>query len=86
MNPKIALSVRQPWAWLIAQGYKDIENRNWWTKFRGRFLIHASMAMSYDEYDACVIFCSGSGINIPDFPKFDELKPQRMGIVGEAEI
>ena len=24
-----ALSVRQPWAWLICAGYKDIENRNW---------------------------------------------------------
>lgn len=25
-----ALSVRQPWAWLICMGYKDIENRTWW--------------------------------------------------------
>lgn len=24
-----ALSVKQPWAWLICAGYKDIENRNW---------------------------------------------------------
>lgn len=24
-----ALSIRQPWAWLICAGYKDIENRNW---------------------------------------------------------
>lgn len=24
-----ALSVKQPWAWLICKGYKDIENRNW---------------------------------------------------------
>ena len=24
-----ALSIRQPWAWLICKGYKDIENRNW---------------------------------------------------------
>lgn len=24
-----ALSVKQPWAWLICAGYKDIENRSW---------------------------------------------------------
>ena len=24
-----ALSIKQPWAWLICSGYKDIENRNW---------------------------------------------------------
>lgn len=37
-----ALSIRQPWAWLIANGHKDIENRSWPTAFRGPFLIHAS--------------------------------------------
>lgn len=24
-----ALSIRQPWAWLIISGHKDIENRTW---------------------------------------------------------
>lgn len=28
-----ALSIRQPWAWLVVQGYKDIENRDWPTNF-----------------------------------------------------
>lgn len=37
------LSIRQPWAWLIANGWKDIENRTWWTSQRGRFLIHAGL-------------------------------------------
>jgi ASCH domain-containing protein len=27
-----ALSVRQPWAWLIVNGYKEVENRDWATK------------------------------------------------------
>ena len=35
------LSVRQPWAWLIVAGLKDIENRTWKTDYRGRLLIHA---------------------------------------------
>lgn len=37
-----AISVRQPWAWLLVNGYKDIENRTWSTKHRGETLIHAS--------------------------------------------
>lgn len=24
-----ALSFKQPWAWLICAGYKDVENRDW---------------------------------------------------------
>lgn len=40
-----ALSIRQPWAWLIVNGYKDIENRNWRTHYRGPILIHASQAV-----------------------------------------
>jgi hypothetical protein len=38
-----ALSVHQPWAWLIAQGYKTIENRSWLTSYRGPILIHAGL-------------------------------------------
>ena len=39
-----ALSVREPWAWLIVNGWKDIENRSWLTHYRGPLLIHASMS------------------------------------------
>jgi len=34
--------VRQPWAWLIVHGFKDIENRSWKTRYRGTLLIQAS--------------------------------------------
>jgi len=42
-----ALSLWQPWAWLLAHGHdhptgKRVENRPWSTDFRGWFLIHAS--------------------------------------------
>jgi len=37
-----AISVRQPWAWLIVAGVKDIENRTWRTNCRGPVAIHAS--------------------------------------------
>jgi hypothetical protein len=36
------LSVRQPYAWAIIEGFKDVENRDWSTKIRGRIYIHAS--------------------------------------------
>lgn len=37
-----ALSIRQPWAELIASGVKTIETRTWKTKYRGDILICAS--------------------------------------------
>jgi hypothetical protein len=36
-----AITIRQPWAWLIVNGYKDIENRSWSTRKLGPLLIHA---------------------------------------------
>lgn len=48
--PNIALSIKQPWAWLIAAGHKDIENRTWRTRFRGQFCIHAPKAFDMDGY------------------------------------
>lgn len=36
------ISLRQPWAFLVASGWKSVENRNWKTEFRGTIAIHAS--------------------------------------------
>lgn len=36
-----ALSIKQPWAYLICSGIKDVENRSWRTNYRGKVLIHA---------------------------------------------
>lgn len=44
-----ALTVKNPWAYLICSGQKDIENRSWKTNFRGRVLIHS--AASFDCRD-----------------------------------
>lgn len=43
-----ALSIQQPWAWLIVQGHKCVENRTWATKFRGSFLVHAGKTVDRD--------------------------------------
>lgn len=42
-----ALCVKQPWAQLIVDGYKDVENRTWQTAYRGPILICASKKPDY---------------------------------------
>lgn len=79
-----ALSIRQPWAWLIVHAGKDIENRTWPTRFRGRVLIHASKGVTRSEYDEACWFMGEQGIDYGRLPLFDDL--QRGGIIGEAEI
>lgn len=78
----ICLSVRQPWAWLIVNGYKNIENRTWPTNIRGRILIHASKGMTREEFQACQIFVYG--FCDLQLPRMEEL--ERGGIVGSAVL
>lgn len=81
-----ALSIRQPWAWLIINGGKDIENRSWPTRLRGRILVHASKGMTRDEYrsvDDLLTVSSMRTLGIK-LPAFEEL--ERGGIVGSVEI
>lgn len=81
-----ALSIRQPWAWLILNAGKDIENRDWKTNFRGRVLIHASKSCTKAEYAAAIDFMVERGLDrLPfDFPHIDHF--ERGGIVGSVEI
>lgn len=76
-----ALSIRQPWAWLIVNGHKPVENRNWVTHYRGPVLIHASQGMTRAEYDEARELAESLGVKLPD-PKALE----RGGIVGQATI
>lgn len=46
-----ALSIRQPWAWLIVHGFKDVEIRSWGTEYRGLFLVHAGLQVDTVGYD-----------------------------------
>lgn len=39
-----ALTIKQPWAYAILAGYKNIENRSWPTRYRGPLAIHAAAA------------------------------------------
>lgn len=76
-----ALSIRQPWAWLIIHGGKDIENRTWHTKFRGRFLVHAAQGMTSNEFTQALLYCYDRGLPMPDRGDM-----QRGGIIGSVEL
>lgn len=91
-----AISVRQPWAWFIVNGFKDIENRDWkdWNpglKFRGPVLIHASSWWNADEItddvDMCIHIMNTAGIPLGDKQlTLGILKRESGGIVGQAAI
>lgn len=65
------LTIKEPWATLIIQGYKQYEFRSWKTNYRGKILIHAGMSTE-KEY-------------IEQFKKYD-LKYSQGMIIGEADI
>lgn len=80
----IALSIRQPWAWHILHSGKDIENRDWPTKFRGRVLVHAAKGCTRDEWENGndpLWHCGGPTIELPALAELP-----RGGIVGSVEI
>lgn len=81
--PEFALSIRQPWAWLILHSGKDIENRTWSTLLKGRFLIHAAKGMTVDEYHLAKIYSATirGPTKLPEFWEFE-----RGGIIGSVEM
>ncbi|MCK5614836.1 hypothetical protein KAR91_73925 [Candidatus Pacearchaeota archaeon] len=80
-EPLKALSIKQPWSWLIINGYKDIENRNTLKNFRGTFLIHAGKKFDSSwQYDENLFHLVDSHI----FMHLEELRDG--GIIGYAEI
>ena len=84
-----ALSIRQPWAWAIIAAGKDIENRSWSTKFRGRFLVHAAKGMTRAEYEDCLDTMHHISRTHPfpnglTLPAFEHLA--RGGIIGSVEL
>ena len=45
------LTIREPWASLIINGYKEYEFRSWKTNYRGKILIHTSSTIDKDMLD-----------------------------------
>jgi len=83
-----ALSIRAPWWWLILHAGKDIENRDWPTRYRGPILIHAGkwfnpIAVRDDFKDARDM--AEPGRELPPVSLAD-LRAGGGMIVGHAEI
>ena len=66
-----ALTIKEPWATLIIEGYKAYEFRSWKTKYRGKILIHAGMSLEKE--------------NANKFKDYN-LEYSKGAIIGEAEI
>lgn len=43
------LTLRQPWATLVAEGIKKYEFRSWKTNYRGKILIHAGTGIDKED-------------------------------------
>ncbi|HEU5374238.1 MAG TPA: ASCH domain-containing protein [Ktedonobacteraceae bacterium] len=77
------LSVRQPWAWLIVNGLKDIENRSWSTRYRGPLLIHAGQRFESHELEGIL-----NRLDAAERQRFpmDRSAFQHGGIIGIANL
>jgi hypothetical protein len=72
--------IRQPWAWLIVNGFKDIENRSWATRYRGPLLIQASAhRLSKEEMQEHRTYARRRKVELPE--EFD-----LGGIVGMVRL
>ena len=66
-----ALTIREPWASLIINGYKKYEFRSWNTNYRGKILIHAGLNLEKDMLER--------------FKNYD-IEIVKGAIIGEAEL
>ena len=72
-----ALSIRQPFAWLVATGKREYDIRTWSTDYRGKLLIHAAKAND-----------AAAWADAQEIEEFDVSEcPKIFGaIIGEAEL
>lgn len=66
------LSVKQPWASMIARGEKTIETRTWRTFYRGPLLIVASKKPIIEGLPIGVAVCRCELVNVRPMKKDDE--------------
>lgn len=88
--PTVAISILQPWAWFIVNGFKDVENRTWPTRFRGPVLIHTGKKFNVEGVHADAQFAieaaRAQGHVLPSKLTLQDFKGQTGGIVGVATI
>lgn len=74
------LSIRQPFAWLVVNGIKDVENRSRRVNYRGPILIHASLSTDALYFDVFDDIEHRTGVRPPD------MEYTAGGVIGVAEI
>src|ERR1700735_3480641 len=86
-----ALSVRAPWWWFILHGGKDIENRDWPTKFRGTVYLHVGKWWNDDEVadaaeDAQIMYQKANDHGIGLVEGWESLREFGGCLVGKVDI
>lgn len=81
-----AISVRQPWAWALIHGGKDVENRNkapiGTRQLIGhRIQIHAAKGMTRDEYENALDYMLRLGVPCPHPSEL-----LRGGVIGSVRL
>ena len=90
--PKLALSVRQPWAWAILHAGKRLENRSQAAIDHGMTMgvicLHAAKGMTQEEYESGRDFIRAAADSAL-YPDLDVPKPcdlMRGGIIGTMHV
>lgn len=68
-----AVSVRQPWAWALVHGFKDVENRSWKPSKKrlnpgDALVIHASKRFDVAGYRWMWAHWEAAGLKLADLP------------------
>jgi ASCH domain. len=72
---RIAVSIRQPWAALVATGIKTVELRRWRARRTGQVCVHAGALKDSSK---------AAWAKLP--PHFKDLADLRRGLIGRVEI
>jgi hypothetical protein len=63
-----ALTLYEPWAALVADGWKEVETRDWYTGYRGPLAIHSSVHPADKlETSRITFLLGGKGMLMPEF-------------------
>ncbi len=89
--PMVALSVRQPWAWALSVGFKNIENRDWRRtnrdlRFRGTTMIHAGLREEVDAIPVMLEMIAAQGGDRDDALARYRRERRMGGIVGVMDV
>lgn len=76
------LSIRQPWASMIINGFKPVENRPWRATYKGPLLIHAAKAWDGDGEQ--FILNREESVRLNFHRVLEKAKQLRGGIIGSV--